>query len=139
MPDSRDPRGQLSLPAVEAAVGILLVFAVAATFGLALPDPGVRQAQLDAYAGDAAAVLTAEPPRHGGATRLTEVGRSESAFRRERDALHRRVERILPDNLLFRVETPHGAVGYPEPRGVPVGVATVPTAGGEFTVRVWYA
>lgn len=151
MPDSSGPRtsepfgpqpaarGQLSLSVVEAGVGIVLVFAVAATFGLALPDPGVREAQLDSYAADTARVLASESPRHGGSTRLAEVSRSRSGFRRERAALRRRVDRILPANLLYRVVTPHGAVGYPVPDNVPVGESTVATVGGEVTIRVWYA
>lgn len=132
-------RGQLSLSAIEVGIGIVLVFAVAATFGLALPDPGVRDAQLDAYAADTAQVLASEPPRHGGSTRLAEVSRSHDGFRRERAALRRRVDRILPANLLFRVVTPHGTVGYSVPDGVPVGESTIATVGGEVTVRVWYA
>jgi hypothetical protein len=133
------PRGQLSLPAVEAAVGVVLVLGVAMGFSLGVPQPTGRDAQLDAYARDTATVLAGEPPRHGGSTRLSEVTRSSSAFQRERDALRRRVERILPDNLLFRVVTPHGTVGFERPGGVTVGVATATTAHGEVRIEVWYA
>lgn len=131
-------RAQLSLPAVEAGVGLLLVLAVVATFALPVADGDTTEAQLDTYASDTATVLAGEPPRHGGATRLSEVARSEASFEREGAALERRVERILPDNLLYRVETPHGSVGYRVPAGVSVGVATVPTGHGEVTIRVWY-
>ena len=134
-----DGRGQLSLSVIEVSVGLILVFTVATTFALGLPDPGTRQAQLDTYAEDAASVLSEEPPRHGGATRLAEVTRSEAAFQRERAALDRRVDRILPDNLLFRVETPHGTVGYSRPHGVPVGHARISTINGDVTFWVWYA
>jgi len=132
-------RGQLSISAVEAAIGVLLLFATTATFALGVPDAGSDQAQLDEYAGDAASVLSREPPRHGGSTRLAEVSRSRSAFERERDALERRVERILPENLLFRVATPHGAVGFQRPADAPTGRATVPTPSGRITLWVWYA
>jgi hypothetical protein len=132
-------RAQLSLSVVEAGVGVLLVFAVASGFVLGVPDPGARDPQLEAYADDVATVLAGEPPRHEGATRLAEVARSASSFDRERAALERRVDRLLPDNLLFSVETPHGTVGYAHPAGVAVGVATVTTPGGDVTVRVWYA
>lgn len=132
-------RGQLSLSAIEAGIGILLVFAVAATFGLGVPDPGVESAQLDRYAEDASDVLATEPPRHGSTTRLAEVAASPERFERERAALERRVDRILPDNLLFQVETPHGTVGYPRPDGVPIGDAVVPTTNGRIIIRVWYA
>lgn len=131
-------RAQLSLPVVEAAAGVLLVFAVLGAFALGTPAADTREPQLDAYARDAATVLAAEPPRHGGATRLSEVVRSPAAFDRERAALDRRVDRILPDNLLYRVETPHGAVGYRKPGGVAVGAATVTTEHGTVTVSVWY-
>lgn len=132
-------RGQLSLPAVEAAAGVLLVFAVVSAFALGAPGPDTREPQLDAYAEDAAAVLAGDPPRHQGATRLAEVIRSQSAFDRERGSLRRRVDRILPDNLLFRVGTPHGSVGYRRPAGAPVGSATVTTVNGDVTIWVWYA
>lgn len=132
-------RGQLSLPAIEAAVGALLLLAVIAGFALDHPDDGRREARLDAYAADAAAVLANDPPRHGGTTRLDEVSRSADSFDRERSALRRRLDRILPANLLFRVRTPHGSVGYPRPPAVPAGRASVPTPHGELTIRVWYA
>jgi hypothetical protein len=133
-------RAQLSLSVVEAAVGVLFVVAVATAFAFGTPAGGVSErTQLDAYAKDAATVLLNEGPRHGDSTRLAEVAASEDAFRREADALERRVDRILPDNLLFRVETPHGAVGHVRPSNVPVGVADVPTGSGEVTIWVWYA
>lgn len=132
-------RGQLSLPAVEVAAGVVLVFAVLTAFALGVPGPDTREPQLDAYARDAATVLAGEPPRHRGATRLSEVVRSETTFERERAALDRRVDRILPDNLLYRVETPNGAVGYRKPADAAVGAATVTTEHGDVTVYVWYA
>lgn len=131
-------RGQLSLSVVEAGVGVVLVLAVAMGFALGVPDPATREAQLDAYADDAATVLAGEAPRHQGATRLAEVTKSEATFERERDALERRVERVLPQNLMYRVETPHGRVGYPVPPGVAVGRSTVATVNGDVTIRVWY-
>jgi hypothetical protein len=132
-------RGQLSFSIAEAGVGVVLVLAVAMGFAYDLPEPDTRHAQLETYAEDAVTVLAGEPPRHRGATRLAEVARSPETFERERDALERRVDRILLDNLMYRVETPHGVVGFPEPAGVAVGEATVTTVGGDVTVRVWYA
>jgi hypothetical protein len=132
-------RGQLSLSMVEAGVGVLLLFAATATFALGLPAVGADEAQLDAYADDAGTVLSREAPRHGGLTRLSEVTRSPDAFERERDALAHRVERILPDNLMYRVETPHGAVGFRRPPDAPTGRTTVPTVGGRVRIWVWYA
>lgn len=131
-------RGQLSLSVVEAGVGVVLILAVAMGFALGVAPPDDRTAQLDAYAEDAATVLAGEPPRHREATRLAEVAASPDAFERERDALERRVARILPDNLLFRVRTPHGSVGFRKPAGVAVGSASVTTANGDVTVWVWY-
>ncbi|SHG40651.1 DUF7262 family protein [Halobaculum gomorrense] len=134
----RADRAQLSLPVVEAAVGVAFLLAVAASFGLALPAPSIGEAQLDAYADDAVTVLAEEPPRHGGDTRLAEVSRSPAAFDRERAALRDRVRRILGDNLLYRIETPHGAVGFDRPTGVATGRASVATAGGKVVLWVWY-
>ena len=93
--------------------------------------------QLNAYAEDTATVLANEPPRHAGETRLSEVTRLADAFNREREALATRVDRILAENL-YRVETPHGAVGYERPADAPTGQATVPTPHGEVTIWVWY-
>ena len=134
----RADRAQLSLPGVEAAVGVAFLLAVSASFGLALPAPDTGEAQLDAYADDATTVLAGEPPRHGGDTRLAEVSRSPAAFERERAALRDRIRRILGDNLLFRIETPHGAVGFDRPTGVATGRALVATPGGEVALWVWY-
>jgi len=132
-------RGQLSLAAIEAAVGVLLVLGVTAGFALSVPHPDGSVQQLDAYAHDAGTVLATAPPRHGGATRLSEVTASRARFERERASLRRRLVRTLPANLLFRVETPYGPVGYPRPPGVAVGTATIATANGPVTVEVWYA
>lgn len=132
-------RGQLSLPVVEAALGVILVLGVAMGFALSVHQPTGRDAQLDAYARDTGAVLAGEPPRHDGETRLSEVVSSPAAFQRERGALEHRVERILADNLLFRVVTPHGTVGYRRPDGVSIGVATITTAAGDLRIEVWYA
>ncbi|MFB6268664.1 MAG: hypothetical protein ABEH83_01885 [Halobacterium sp.] len=136
----RRSRGQLSLSVVEAGVGVLFVVAVTTAFAFGTPATGVTETtQLDAYAQDAATVLANEPPQHGDATRLSEVASSADAFERERDALERRVDRILPDNLMFSVETPHGSVGHVRLSNAAVGVARVPTENGQVTIRVWYA
>jgi hypothetical protein len=132
-------RGQVPLTTVEAALGVLLLASVAFTFALGVPAGTADRAQLELYADDAATLLASEAPRHADRTRLAEVTASRDAFERERDALRRRVDRLLPDNLLFRVETEYGAVGYPLPAGVETGTATVPTVNGDVTVRVWYA
>jgi hypothetical protein len=134
-------RAQASITAVEAGIGILLLATLTLGFALGVPDdePAKTGAQLDTYAADAATLLSNEPPRHAEHTRLAEVAASVEAFERERDALEARVNRILPDNLQFRVETPHGSVGYARPDGVQVGTATVLTTNGEVTLRVWYA
>jgi hypothetical protein len=133
-----DGRGQLSLSLLEAGLGVLFVLAVALGFTLGVPAPDTRTPQLDLYAEDATTVLADAEPRHQGVTRLAEVVRSEESFEREQAALERRVERILPDNLMYRVETPRGAVGFRKPADVPTGKATVTTVHGDVTVWVWY-
>ncbi|MFB6083236.1 MAG: hypothetical protein ABEJ94_03200 [Halorientalis sp.] len=132
-------RGQLSLSLIEAGVGVVFLLTVTMGFALGVPQPDTWEPQLDAYAEDTATVLRGEAPHHRGTTRLAEVVASESSFERERAALDRRVERILPDNLMYRVATPHGAVGFEKPAGVPVGRATVTTVNGDVTIWVWYA
>lgn len=131
-------RAQVPLTAVEAALGILLLVSVAFTFALGVPDAGGERTQLDAYAADAATILAGEPPRHADQSRLAELVASADAFRRERGALERRVERLLPPNLMFRVETRYGTAGHRLPAGVPTGSATVTTVNGDVTIRVWY-
>lgn len=132
-------RGQLPVTVIEAALGLLLLISVTFTFALGVPEAGTAETQLDAYASDAATLLANEPPRHAEQTRLREVLDSESSFEREREALERRVERILPPNVMYRLETEHGTVGHPLPDEVPTGTATVTTTGGTLTIRVWYA
>lgn len=134
----RRRRGQLSLSIIEASIGVVFVLAITMGFALGVPSPNTDRPQLDAYAEDTATVLASEPPRHGGETRLAEVTRSPAAFQREQDALQRRVDRLLSENLMYRIETANGAVGYERPAGVSAGYATVPTAGGEVTIWVWY-
>lgn len=135
----RSERAQLSLSAIEAGVGVIFILSVAVGFGLSVPQPDTQEAQLDAYATDATTVLSQEPPRHAGTTRLSEVTQSHASFVREKNALERRVDRILPANLMFRLRTSHGSVGYRRPTGVPVGHSTVTTLRGDVTIWVWYA
>lgn len=132
-------RGQLSLSAVEAALGVLLVLAALGTFAVGVPSADRDEAALETLAEDAATVLAGDGPRHAGPNRLAEPARSSAAFDREKAALERRVDAVLPENVLFQVRTPHGTVGYQPPDGVAVGVATVPTRYGDVTIRVWYA
>jgi len=137
----RSRRGQASVTAIEATLGVLLVTSVTFGFALGVPDgdDARTQAQLDAYAEDAATLASNEPPRHADQTRLAEVTVSQDAFGREKDALERRIDRILPPNVMFRVETRHGTVGQPLPADVPTGEATVATSNGDVTIQVWYA
>jgi hypothetical protein len=132
-------RGQLPLSLVEVALGTVLILGVALGFALGTPAPDRQGPQLDAYATDTATILANDPPRHDGATRLQEVVASPAAFDRERNALADRVARILPENVLFRVETAHGAIGTPTPNGVSTGTTTVPTGHGSVRIIVWYA
>lgn len=134
-------RAQASVTAVEAAIGVMLVMSVTFAFALGVPgeDEAATQAQLDTYAEDAATLLANEPARHADQTRLSEVTASGAAFDREKAELEHRVERILPPNLMFRVETEYGTAGYRLPSDIPTGEATVLTPHGDVTLRVWYA
>lgn len=128
-------RGQISVPALEAGIGAVLVLGIVSLVALGMPAPADESPQLEAYASDTATLL-ADPAT--GEPSLEEAIRSKAAFEREADALGDRADDILPDNLLFRIETPHGAVGHDPPDGV-VGAETVPTEHGEVTVSVWHA
>ncbi|MFT4946856.1 MAG: hypothetical protein ACI8TL_001093 [Natronomonas sp.] len=133
-------RGQATITAVEAGIGILLVLALSVAFALGSPG-GADQAstaQLDAYAEDAGTILAQEQPRHADQTRLAEITASQAAFEREATALERRIEEILPENTLFRLDTPHGSVGHPLPTDVHTGTATIPTTTRPVTLNVWY-
>ncbi|WP_302082519.1 DUF7262 family protein [Salinibaculum rarum] len=132
-------RAQASLTAVEAAVGVLLLLGVTFTFALGVSSPTAGEAQLDAYADDAVTVLATENPAHGETTRLSEMVSDEDTFEREKETLVTRLERILPDNVMFRLETPYGTAGHALPDGVPTGVGTTTTRHGTVTLRVWYA
>lgn len=134
-------RAQASVTAIEAGIGVLLVLTLAFTFALATPsDPNpTAQAQLDAYADDAATILSQEQPRHAEQTRLAEITGSAETFEREAAALEARVDEILPANVLFRVETEYGAVGHRLPANVQTGTTTVPTTNGDVTIKVWFA
>jgi len=132
-------RGQAPLTTVEAALGVLLISSVAFVFVLGMPASQADETQLELYASDATTVLSSESPRHADQTRLAELAASRVAFERERGALGRRLDRLLPANVLYRVETEHGTVGYPLPADVRTGTATVSTVNGDITLRVWYA
>lgn len=131
-------RGQLSVSALEALVGVVLIVSVTLGFALDLPDADTREQQLERYADDTATILAGEPPRHANTSRLGEIVASHRQFERERAALRRRVDRLLPANVFFRIETDHGSIGYERPGGVQTGEVTITTTGGTVTVRVWY-
>lgn len=124
---------------IEAALGVLLLVGITFAFALGVPAAPTAEAQLDVYAADAATLLANEPPRHTEQTRVAEFVSSRSAFEREKATLERRVERVLPPNVMFRVETAYGTAGHRLPDGVPTGTATITTTEGEIRIRVWYA
>lgn len=129
-------RGQLSLSLVEAGVGVLLVFAVAAGFLLGPPPADATERRLDGVARDVGTLLASEGVDGNS---LAAVVRSDSSLDARRSAVTARVDALLPDGLRAHVQTPSGTVGPPAPGGRPVGVARVSTASGPVVVRVWYA
>ena len=131
-------RGQLSLSVVEAAVGVVLVMSVAAGFTVVSTGPAASTPQLDTLARDAATVLGSEPAANGRDSRLTALARSVESFATTRASTRDRLDGLLPADVLFRVRTPHGTLGYPQPPTAAVGSTTVPTRYGPITVRVWY-
>lgn len=145
--DSRsESRGQASVTIIETAVAVVLLTAIILSFAIGLPDSGDGDvdAQLDVIADDATTILASEPPRHANQTRLAEVtaimaDTESDRAQQDRAEFERRVDRILPDNVMYRLETADGTLGYPLPDDVTTGSATVLTPNGEVTLRVWYA
>jgi hypothetical protein len=132
-------RGQLSLPAVEALLGALLLVGVTAGFVLGADvgdDPAV-EAQLDRYANDAAHLLATEPAASGNGTRLAALAASNASFTNERGPTRRQLDAAFPANVAFRVRTPAGTVGYPPPNGT-TGTARRATGDGTVVVEVWF-
>lgn len=135
---SSTEKAQLSLSLLEVMLGVVFVFAVLLGIVLGVPSPDTRTVQLETYADDVATVLASEPSSHQESSRLTEFVRSPVTFERGSDELTRRIDRLLPNNLMFRVETSHGAVGYRIPSSTPLGTTTVTTTHGDVTIVVWY-
>ncbi|MFB6135435.1 MAG: hypothetical protein ABEJ04_01625 [Halobacteriaceae archaeon] len=131
-------RAQLSLSLLEASVGVVLVLAVTGTLLLGAPAPPTERAALDRRADDALAVL-AVADGDGTYPRLGRALRSPTAFERRRAGLRARLDAVLPPNVLYRLETPYGAVGFPRPDGAPTGRARRVRTAGEVTLWVWYA
>lgn len=131
---SNGSRAQLSLSLLEVGIGVLVVFAVLSGVILGVPTSDRQDTQLDTYAHDAAIVLEDLSNRH----RPSELTATPTAFEQGREALQARLDGLLSENLMIRVETPHGAVGYRSPSDVPVGCATIPNPNGSVRVLVWY-
>lgn len=140
MSPRRGATGQVSLSAVEALVGALLITGVVAGFVVGNDGTGTdaREAQLDRYAADAARLLATEPAAARNGTRLEALTASNGSFSRARTDVRRRLDGALPDNVLFRVGTPHGTIGYPPPTGE-TGLTRRVTPDGTVVVEVWYA
>ncbi|WP_336021772.1 DUF7262 family protein [Halobellus salinisoli] len=134
----RGERAQLATSLVEATVGALLILSVVAGFVWVPADATQSATELDRIAGDALAMLDAEPPESDGHSRLTAACRSPDSFAVEREALGNRLDAALPTGVFGQIETPHGAAGSPPPNGVPSGEATLSTARCTVTLRVWY-
>jgi len=119
-------RAQLSVPLLEAALGILLLLSVAGAFAVGVPDPGAREARLDGYAADGLETLRDGDP-------------SLDAFvRGETTGIETRLERLTPPGARYRLESDTQSVGAPVPAGVPRGRASTATANGTATLWVWY-
>lgn len=132
-------RGQLSLPLVEAVVGVVLIVGVSVAFVADVPGPGREEAQLERYADDVALGLADAPVRTDETGPL--VARalaSPDAFARHRDRLRRRADRLAPPTVRVRLLTPYGDLGPVRPPGVTTGRARMSTADGTVIVEVWY-
>jgi hypothetical protein len=133
-----ESRGQLSLPVVEAVVGVALVLGLAAAFAVGVPGPATERAQLERYADDAATTLADAPAAGGEGPLLARALASRTAFRDARSVLRNRTTGALPGSVRARLETPRGSLGPPSPPDAPAGRATVTTVHGPVRVVVWY-
>ena len=131
-------RGQLSLPVVEAVVGVALVLGLAAAFVVGVPGPATERAQLERSADDTATTLADAPAAEGEGPLLARALASPTAFRDARPVLRNRTTDALPGSVRARLETPQGNLGPPRPPGVPTGRATATTVHGPVRVVVWY-
>jgi hypothetical protein len=131
-------RGQLSLPVVEAVVGVALVVGLTAAFAVSVPGPATERAQLERYADDAGTTLADAPAPGGSGPLLAAALSSPDAFDDARPALRERTTGALPGAVRVRLDTPRGSVGPPRPPDVPAGRATVTTVRGPVRVVVWY-
>ncbi len=131
-------KGQLSLPVIEGAIGVIFLIAIVFTIAAGGATAAPAEPQLDAYASDTANLLAHSLPQHAGQTRIGEIT-NEEALKAEREVLKQRIDRILPAHLLFRVETQAGAIGFERPRDTPTGSARLYTQGGPVAVQVWFA
>jgi hypothetical protein len=134
----RHRRGQLSLSVVEAAVGLLVVVAASTTFVVGLPATGATAGELSVLAADGVAALDATTPDGEGASRLAALARDRSGFVTEEDEAAEQLRALYPAGVRFRLETPHGAVGWPHPPRGPVGTARTRAANTTVTLWVWY-
>jgi hypothetical protein len=134
----RNPdRGQLSLPVVEAAIGVVLVLGVTVAFTVGVPGPDRERAQLERYAGDVARTFP-DGGTPGDRPLVERAFVDREAFEDEREALRDRAVALRPGGVRVRLVTPYGAVGPPRPPGVAVGRAALPTRAGAVRVEVWY-
>lgn len=131
---SNSSRAQLSLSVLEVAIGVLVVFAVLSGIILGVPTPEHRGTQLDTYARDTAILLEDPAAPH----RPSALTASPSAFEQGQKALRARLEGLLSENLMARIESPHGTIGYRAPPDAPIGRATIPTPNGSVQILVWY-
>lgn len=134
-----ESRGQLSLSLVEASVGLVLVLAVASLFVVTVPSPEHETTRLETLAADGLDVLDSSRPTDEGTSLLGRATGSRPGFVQERSDLRERLRTSLPPTVRFRLETPHGTVGWTRPPDRPVGRARALTNHGEATLWVWYA
>lgn len=130
-------RGQLSIPTIEVSIGILLVFGVISLLTIGVSPPAQVDPQLEQYAEDTGTLLMSTgtdraPPLPG-------VVQDKAAFTQYRSAIDQRTDRLLPDNLLYAIETPHGTIGEQPPAYVTTGRTIRTTPSGTVTITVYYA
>lgn len=109
----------------------------------------VRTTQLEGYVAEVVSIFRSprssarvgESAIHPGSEWFEDAFQSEEEFERNRELLHMWVRRILPKNVMYRLNSPYGTVGHRVPDNTHVVSDTIFVERVDFrvTLSVWYS
>lgn len=129
-------RAQLSIPAIEIGIGMLLILAVVSLVIVSRSGPSEPDPQLAYYAADTATILLST-----GTETTPPIGQcleSQQAFHQQCEKLTTGVNGLLPDYLLYHIDTPYGTVGYEPPENIETVTRVRATPHGSIAVTIYY-